>query len=75
MGRVADLTFSNLQGVTLTNCATGFYLTEGGLTQDTQTVGSEVILDATVNNVQTFIQTSVVSALLHSCFKCVLSLM
>ncbi|KAG8886521.1 hypothetical protein FRB97_003032 [Tulasnella sp. 331] len=49
------------QGITLTNCATGFYITEGGTTQSTQTVGSEVIVDAVVNNVQTFVQTSVAS--------------
>ncbi|KAG8886520.1 hypothetical protein FRB97_003031 [Tulasnella sp. 331] len=46
------------QGVTLTNCAIGFYVTEGGTNQSTQTVGSEVIVDAVVKNVQTFVQTS-----------------
>lgn len=40
------------------NCQVGFDLTTGGLTQDTQTTGADVIIDAVVTNTPTFIRTS-----------------
>ncbi|CAE6353085.1 unnamed protein product [Rhizoctonia solani] len=46
------------QDVKIINCQVGFDLTTGGLTQDQQTVGAEVIVDAVVTNTPTFIRTS-----------------
>ncbi|KAF5391727.1 hypothetical protein D9757_001809 [Collybiopsis confluens] len=49
------------QGVTINNCQVGFDLTTGGLTQSTQTVGAEAIIDATVSNTPIFVRSSVAS--------------
>ncbi|EUC54837.1 Exo-beta-1,3-glucanase, partial [Rhizoctonia solani AG-3 Rhs1AP] len=46
------------QDVKIINCQVGFDLTTGGITQDTQTVGADVIVDAVVTNTPTFIRTS-----------------
>ncbi|KAF8595384.1 exo-beta-1,3-glucanase [Ceratobasidium sp. AG-I] len=46
------------QDVKIINCQVGFDLTTGGLTQDTQTTGADVIIDAVVTNTPTFIRTS-----------------
>ncbi|THV06881.1 exo-beta-1,3-glucanase [Dendrothele bispora CBS 962.96] len=46
------------QGVTISDCQVGFDLTTGGLTQATQTVGAEAIIDAVVQNTPIFIRTS-----------------
>ncbi|EIN07504.1 beta-1,3-glucanase [Punctularia strigosozonata HHB-11173 SS5] len=46
------------QGVTLNNCGVGIDLTTGGLTQDTQTVGAEAIIDAVVTNTPIFLRSS-----------------
>ncbi|EIN07518.1 exo-beta-1,3-glucanase [Punctularia strigosozonata HHB-11173 SS5] len=46
------------QGVTLNNCGVGFDLTTGGLTEDTQTVGAEAIIDAVVNDTPIFLRSS-----------------
>ncbi|KDN47784.1 hypothetical protein RSAG8_03204, partial [Rhizoctonia solani AG-8 WAC10335] len=46
------------QDVKIINCQVGFDLTTGGLTQDSQTVGADVIVDAVVTNTPTFIRTS-----------------
>lgn len=49
------------QGVTINNCQVGFDLNTGGLTQDTQTVGSEAIIDAVITNTPIGIRSSVAS--------------
>ncbi|KAG8767243.1 hypothetical protein FRC12_006377, partial [Ceratobasidium sp. 428] len=46
------------QDVKVINCKTGFDITTGGLTNDKQTVGGEVIVDAVITNTPTFIHTS-----------------
>ncbi|KAK7049313.1 hypothetical protein VNI00_005914 [Paramarasmius palmivorus] len=46
------------QGVTINNCQVGFDLATGGLTQDTQSVGGEAIIDAVVTNTPIFVRTS-----------------
>ncbi|CAE6477166.1 unnamed protein product [Rhizoctonia solani] len=46
------------QDVKIINCQVGFDLTTGGVTQETQTVGADVIVDAVVTNTPTFIRTS-----------------
>ncbi|KAF8831726.1 hypothetical protein HHX47_DHR1001195 [Lentinula edodes] len=46
------------QGVTINNCQVGFDLTTGGLTESTQTVGGEAIIDAVVSNTPIFVRTS-----------------
>ncbi|KAG8930571.1 hypothetical protein FRC02_004034 [Tulasnella sp. 418] len=46
------------QGVTFKNCTIGFEISTGGITAETQTVGSEVILDGEIEDVETFIKTS-----------------
>ncbi|KAK7049317.1 hypothetical protein VNI00_005918 [Paramarasmius palmivorus] len=46
------------QGITINNCQVGFDILTGGLTQDTQTVGAEAIIDATVTNTPIFVRTS-----------------
>ncbi|KAF9262846.1 exo-beta-1,3-glucanase [Marasmius fiardii PR-910] len=46
------------QRVTINNCQVGFNLTTGGLTQQTQSVGAEAIIDARVTNTPVFIQNS-----------------
>ncbi|KAH8117300.1 exo-beta-1,3-glucanase [Phellopilus nigrolimitatus] len=50
------------QGVTINNCQVGFDLMTGGLTQDTQTVGAEAIIDAVVTNTPIFLRTSEASS-------------
>jgi glucan 1,3-beta-glucosidase len=50
------------QGVTINNAQIAFDLQTGGLTKDTQTVGSEVITDAVINNTPIFIRSSANSA-------------
>ncbi|KAG8762427.1 hypothetical protein FRC12_009041 [Ceratobasidium sp. 428] len=46
------------QDVKIINCQVGFDLLTGGLTQDKQTVGADVIIDAVVTNTPIFIRTS-----------------
>ncbi|KAL4258481.1 Polygalacturonase QRT3-like protein [Pleurotus pulmonarius] len=46
------------QGVTINNCQVGFDLSTGGVTQETQTVGAEAIIDAVVTNTPIFVRTS-----------------
>ncbi|QRV92157.1 exo-beta-1,3-glucanase [Ceratobasidium sp. AG-Ba] len=46
------------QDVKIINCQVGFDITTGGLTQDHQTVGADVIVDAVVTNTPTFLRTS-----------------
>ncbi|KAK0458521.1 exo-beta-1,3-glucanase [Desarmillaria tabescens] len=46
------------QRVTINNCQVGFDLATGGLTEDTQTVGAEAIIDAVVTNTPIFVRTS-----------------
>ncbi|KAG8714106.1 hypothetical protein FRC08_012359 [Ceratobasidium sp. 394] len=46
------------QDVKIINCQVGFDITTGGLTQDHQTVGADVIVDAVVTNTPTFVRTS-----------------
>ncbi|KAF8518904.1 glycoside hydrolase family 55 protein [Gautieria morchelliformis] len=46
------------QGITINNCQIGFEVTTGGITQSTQTAGAQTIIDATVSNTPTFIQTT-----------------
>ncbi|KAF9068658.1 exo-beta-1,3-glucanase [Rhodocollybia butyracea] len=46
------------QTVTITDCQVGFDLATGGLTEDTQTVGAEAIIDAVVINTPIFVRTS-----------------
>ncbi|KAI0755599.1 exo-beta-1,3-glucanase [Fomes fomentarius] len=46
------------QGVTINNCQVGFDLQTGGTTQDTQTVGSVAVIDATVSNTPIFVRSS-----------------
>ncbi|KAF8312652.1 exo-beta-1,3-glucanase [Clavulina sp. PMI_390] len=48
------------QDVTINNCQVGFLITTGGTTEDTQTVGSESIVDAVVTNTPVFLQTTTV---------------
>ncbi|KAG8718155.1 hypothetical protein FRC09_013091 [Ceratobasidium sp. 395] len=45
------------QDVKIINCQVGFDLLTGGLTQDKQTVGADVIIDAVVTNTPIFIRT------------------
>ncbi|PBK83740.1 exo-beta-1,3-glucanase [Armillaria gallica] len=49
------------QGVTINNCQVGFDLLTGGVATDTQTVGAEAIIDATVNQTEIFVRTSAAS--------------
>ncbi|KAK0210245.1 pectate lyase superfamily protein-domain-containing protein [Desarmillaria ectypa] len=49
------------QGVTINNCHVGFNLTTGGVATDTQTVGAEVIIDATVKRTEIFVHSSAAS--------------
>ncbi|KAL0947433.1 hypothetical protein HGRIS_013543 [Hohenbuehelia grisea] len=49
------------QGVTINNCQVGFDLATGGVTQATQSVGAEAIIDATVSNTPIFVRTSAAS--------------
>jgi glucan 1,3-beta-glucosidase len=49
------------QGVNINNCQIGFDLRTGGLTQDTQTTGSEVIIDAQITNTPVGVRSSVAS--------------
>lgn len=46
------------QGVRIKNCQIGFDLLTGGLTQDTQTVGADAIIDAVVENTPIFVRNS-----------------
>ncbi|KAJ7582651.1 exo-beta-1,3-glucanase [Mycena floridula] len=46
------------QNVVINNCGVGFDLATGGLTQATQSVGAEAIIDATVTNTPIFIRSS-----------------
>ncbi|KAG9080236.1 hypothetical protein FRC06_006908 [Ceratobasidium sp. 370] len=46
------------QDVKIINCQVGFDLLTGGITQETQSVGADVIIDAVVTNTPTFIRTS-----------------
>ncbi|EGN94233.1 glycoside hydrolase family 55 protein [Serpula lacrymans var. lacrymans S7.3] len=46
------------QGVTINDCQIGFDLTTGGVTEDTQTVGSQAIVDAVINNTPIFLRSS-----------------
>jgi glucan 1,3-beta-glucosidase len=50
------------QGVTINNAQVGFDLFTGGLTRDTQSVGSEVIVDAVISNTPIFVRSSANSA-------------
>ncbi|KII88660.1 glycoside hydrolase family 55 protein [Plicaturopsis crispa FD-325 SS-3] len=50
------------QGVTINNCQVGFDLMTGGLTQATQTVGAEAIIDAVVANTPIFLRSSTASS-------------
>lgn len=49
------------QGVTINNCGVGFDLATGGTTQATQSVGTEVILDAVISNTPIGIRSSTAS--------------
>ncbi|KAF8063611.1 exo-beta-1,3-glucanase [Lyophyllum atratum] len=49
------------QGITINDCQVGFDLLTGGLTESTQTVGAEAIIDAVVNNTPIFVRSSVPS--------------
>ncbi|KAG8930575.1 hypothetical protein FRC02_004038 [Tulasnella sp. 418] len=44
------------QNVIIKNCNIGFEIASGGITEATQTTGSEVIVDADIQNVATFIK-------------------
>ncbi|KII88661.1 glycoside hydrolase family 55 protein [Plicaturopsis crispa FD-325 SS-3] len=46
------------QGVRISNCSVGFDLTTGGLTQDTQTVGGEAIIDGVISDTPIFVRSS-----------------
>ncbi|KAF9466652.1 exo-beta-1,3-glucanase [Collybia nuda] len=46
------------QDIKINNCQVGFDLATGGITEDTQSVGAEAIIDATVVNTPIFIRTS-----------------
>ncbi|KAJ3986081.1 glycoside hydrolase family 55 protein [Lentinula detonsa] len=46
------------QGITINNCNVGFDLLTGGTTTATQSVGSETIVDAVVNNTVYFVRSS-----------------
>ncbi|KAJ3796108.1 exo-beta-1,3-glucanase [Lentinula aff. detonsa] len=46
------------QGVTINNCQVGFDLATGGITEATQSVGGEAIIDAVVINTPIFVRTS-----------------
>ncbi|KAF5373036.1 hypothetical protein D9758_001646 [Tetrapyrgos nigripes] len=63
LGRITDFLSVGwtFQGVTINNCQVGFDLQTGGLTQDTQTVGAEAIIDAVVTNTPIFVRSSVPS--------------
>ncbi|KAI0724043.1 exo-beta-1,3-glucanase [Cerioporus squamosus] len=50
------------QGVTVNNCQVAFDLMTGGLTQDTQTVGSVAVIDAWVSNTPIFVRSSTASS-------------
>ncbi|KAK0225091.1 exo-beta-1,3-glucanase [Armillaria nabsnona] len=50
------------QRVTINNCQVGFDLATGGLTESTQTVGAEAIIDAVVTNTPIFVRTSTPSS-------------
>ncbi|KAK0458523.1 glycoside hydrolase family 55 protein, partial [Desarmillaria tabescens] len=49
------------QGVTINNCQVGFDLTTGGVATDSQTVGAEAIIDATVTQTEIFVYSSAAS--------------
>ncbi|GAW06330.1 glycoside hydrolase family 55 protein [Lentinula edodes] len=46
------------QGITINNCGVGFDLLTGGTTSATQSVASETIIDAVVNNTPYFVRSS-----------------
>ncbi|GLB43041.1 putative glycoside hydrolase family 55 protein [Lyophyllum shimeji] len=46
------------QGITINSCQVGFDLLTGGVTEATQSVGAEAIVDAVVNNTPIFIRNS-----------------
>ncbi|KAJ3821137.1 glycoside hydrolase family 55 protein [Lentinula raphanica] len=46
------------QGITINNCSVGFDLLTGGTTSASQSVGSETIVDAVVNNTPYFVRSS-----------------
>ncbi|KAJ3932414.1 MAG: glycoside hydrolase family 55 protein [Lentinula lateritia] len=46
------------QGITINNCGVGFDLFTGGTTSATQSVGSETIIDAVVNDTPYFVRSS-----------------
>ncbi|RPD66327.1 exo-beta-1,3-glucanase [Lentinus tigrinus ALCF2SS1-7] len=50
------------QGVTVNNCQVAFDLMTGGVTQDTQTVGSVAVIDAWVSNTPIFVRSSTASS-------------
>ncbi|KAI5124386.1 hypothetical protein M0805_008989 [Coniferiporia weirii] len=50
------------QGVTISNCQVGFDLATGGLTEDTQSVGAEAIIDVVATNTPIFLRTSEASS-------------
>ncbi|KAJ3811026.1 exo-beta-1,3-glucanase [Lentinula aff. lateritia] len=49
------------QGVTINNCQVGFDLATGGITEATQSVGGEAIIDAVVIDTPIFVRTSAAS--------------
>ncbi|EJF66026.1 exo-beta-1,3-glucanase [Dichomitus squalens] len=49
------------QGVTVNNCQVAFDLTTGGLTQDSQTVGSIAVIDGFVSNTPILVRSSTAS--------------
>lgn len=51
----SKLTFAFRQ---ISNCGVGIQITTGGTTPDTQTVGSEVLIDFTVTDTPVFVQTT-----------------
>ncbi|ESK92896.1 glycoside hydrolase family 55 protein [Moniliophthora roreri MCA 2997] len=46
------------QDIKINNCQVGFDITTGGLSQETQSVGAEAIIDAVVTNTPIFVRTS-----------------
>ncbi|KAF5378141.1 hypothetical protein D9615_007528 [Tricholomella constricta] len=46
------------QGININNCQVGFDLATGGVTESTQTVGAQAIIDAVVTNTPIFIRNS-----------------
>ncbi|RDB22377.1 Glucan 1,3-beta-glucosidase [Hypsizygus marmoreus] len=49
------------QSININNCQVGFDLSTGGLTEASQTVGAEAIIDAVVVNTPIFVRTSTIS--------------